>query len=133
MLMAASTLMTLPVVALLRRPAVLHRRRHADGDEGVNAAPDPHCPRRFIRLIFAHGEKGDRERQTGEENLRSHARGNVKVDDTYMSSVPGVFAVGDIRRGQTLIVWAISGGRQAARGVDEFLMGRTELPYLKLF
>src|SRR5687768_5324088 len=60
-------------------------------------------------------------------------RGNVKVDDTYMSSVPGVFAAGDIRRGQSLIVWAISEGRQAARGVDEFLMGRTELPYLKLF
>jgi glutamate synthase (NADPH/NADH) small chain len=60
-------------------------------------------------------------------------RGNVKVDDNYMSSVPGVFAAGDMRRGQSLVVWAISEGRQAARGVDQFLMGRTELPYLKLF
>jgi glutamate synthase (NADPH/NADH) small chain len=60
-------------------------------------------------------------------------RGNVKVDENYMSSVPGVFAAGDVRRGQSLVVWAISEGRQAARGVDEFLMGRTELPYMKLF
>jgi glutamate synthase (NADPH/NADH) small chain len=57
----------------------------------------------------------------------------VKVDENYMSSVPGVFAAGDMRRGQSLVVWAISEGRQAARGVDEFLMGRTELPYMKLF
>ena len=61
------------------------------------------------------------------------ARGNAKVDESYMTSVPGVFAAGDMRRGQSLVVWAISEGRQAARGVDEFLMGRTELPYLKLF
>ena len=50
-----------------------------------------------------------------------------------MSSVPGVFAAGDMRRGQSLIVWAISEGRCAAFGVDKFLMGRSELPYLKLF
>jgi glutamate synthase (NADPH/NADH) small chain len=66
-------------------------------------------------------------------NLDLDNRGNVKVDESYMSSVPGVFAAGDIRRGQSLIVWAISEGRQAARGVDEFLMGSSELPYLKLF
>ncbi len=60
-------------------------------------------------------------------------RGNVKVDESYMSSVPGVFAAGDVRRGQSLIVWAISEGRQAARGVDQFLMGGSELPYMKLF
>jgi glutamate synthase (NADPH/NADH) small chain len=60
-------------------------------------------------------------------------RGNVKVDETYMTSLPGVFAAGDIRRGQSLVVWAISEGRQAARGVDQYLMGKTDLPYLKLF
>jgi glutamate synthase (NADPH/NADH) small chain len=60
-------------------------------------------------------------------------RGNVKVDDNYQTSVPGVFAAGDLRRGQSLVVWAISEGRQAARGIDEFLMGRSELPYMKLF
>jgi glutamate synthase (NADPH/NADH) small chain len=65
--------------------------------------------------------------------LTKDARGNVKVDDNYMTNVPGVFAAGDIRRGQSLVVWAISEGRQAARGVDCFLMGRSDLPAMKLF
>ena len=61
-------------------------------------------------------------------------RGNVVTDDNYMTSVPGVFAAGDMRRGQSLVVWAISEGRQAARCVDEFLMGHSDLlPKLKLF
>jgi glutamate synthase (NADPH/NADH) small chain len=60
-------------------------------------------------------------------------RGNVKVDDNYMSSVPSVFAAGDNRRGQSLVVWAISEGRCAAHAVDKYLMGSSDLPYLKLF
>ena len=55
-------------------------------------------------------------------------RGNVKADANYATSVPGVFAAGDARRGQSLIVWAISEGREAARGVDQYLMGSTSLP-----
>ena len=55
--------------------------------------------------------------------VRLDPRGNVVTDATYMSSVPGVFAAGDMRRGQSLVVWAISEGRQAARAVDRFLMG----------
>jgi glutamate synthase (NADPH/NADH) small chain len=54
-------------------------------------------------------------------------RGNVATDDNYMSSVPGVFAAGDMRRGQSLVVWAIAEGRKAARAVDLFLMGETKL------
>jgi glutamate synthase (NADPH/NADH) small chain len=54
-------------------------------------------------------------------------RGNVKTID-YATSVPGVFAAGDMRRGQSLIVWAISEGREAAHYVDKYLMGRTYLP-----
>jgi glutamate synthase (NADPH/NADH) small chain len=56
------------------------------------------------------------------------ARGNVKCDASYMSSVPGVFAAGDMRRGQSLVVWAISEGRKAARAIDEYLMGSSNLP-----
>jgi len=56
------------------------------------------------------------------------ARGNVQTDANYMTSVRGVFAAGDMRRGQSLVVWAISEGRRAARGVDQFLMGQTLLP-----
>ncbi|MBS1857316.1 MAG: glutamate synthase subunit beta [Acidobacteria bacterium] len=48
-------------------------------------------------------------------------RGNVAADASYMTSVPGVFAAGDIRRGQSLVVWAISEGRKAAEGIDRFL------------
>ena len=61
-------------------------------------------------------------------------RGNVLADSNYMTTAPGVFTAGDMRRGQSLVVWAISEGRQAARGVDTFLMGRSDLgPALKLF
>jgi glutamate synthase (NADPH) small chain len=55
-------------------------------------------------------------------------RGNIQADDNYMTSVPGVFAAGDARRGQSLIVWAIWEGREAAVGVDCFLMGHSSLP-----
>ena len=56
-------------------------------------------------------------------------RGNVSADTkAYLTSVPKVFAAGDMRRGQSLVVWAIREGRQAARAVDEFLMGSSNLP-----
>jgi glutamate synthase (NADPH/NADH) small chain len=55
-------------------------------------------------------------------------RGNVQVTPDYQSSVPGVFACGDMRRGQSLVVWAIWEGRECARGVDALLMGETSLP-----
>ena len=61
--------------------------------------------------------------------LALDARGNVKADTrNYQSSLPNVFAAGDMRRGQSLIVWAIREGRQAAAAVDAFLMGSTNLP-----
>jgi glutamate synthase (NADPH/NADH) small chain len=55
-------------------------------------------------------------------------RGNVQTDASYMTSVPGVFAAGDMRRGQSLVVWALAEGRSAAAGVDAYLMGETALP-----
>jgi glutamate synthase (NADPH/NADH) small chain len=69
----------------------------------------------------------------GQLKLALDPRGNVQVDQDYMTSVPGVFAAGDMRRGQSLVVWAISEGRCAAHGVDKFLMGRSDLPKIKLF
>jgi glutamate synthase (NADPH/NADH) small chain len=53
------------------------------------------------------------------------ARGNVAADENYMCSVPGVFAAGDMRRGQSLVVWAISEGRKAAEGVHRYLQAST--------
>ena len=58
----------------------------------------------------------------------STERGNVRRDAELETSVPGVFAAGDMPRGQSLIVWAIAEGRSAARGVDRYLMGRSDLP-----
>ena len=56
-------------------------------------------------------------------------RGNVKADTLqYQTSVPKVFTAGDMRRGQSLVVWAIRDGRKAARAVDQFLMGQSDLP-----
>jgi glutamate synthase (NADPH/NADH) small chain len=63
--------------------------------------------------------------------LEKDGRGNVRAsteEGGYATNVPGVFAAGDIRRGQSLVVWAIREGRQAARSVDQFLMGSSELP-----
>ena len=59
--------------------------------------------------------------------VKFDARGNVETDSNYMTSLPGVFAAGDMRRGQSLVVWAIAEGRKAACGVDKYLMGRTHL------
>ena len=55
-------------------------------------------------------------------------RGNVKIDKDRMTNIPGVFAGGDMARGQSLVVWAIAEGREAARSMDLYLMGHTQLP-----
>jgi glutamate synthase (NADPH/NADH) small chain len=55
-------------------------------------------------------------------------RGTVWRDEQWMTSVPGVFTAGDMQRGQSLIVWAIAEGRSAARGVDQWLTGHSQLP-----
>ena len=56
-------------------------------------------------------------------NVELDARGNVKADQNYMCSVPGVFAAGDVRRGQSLVVWAMAEGRKAADGINNYLKG----------
>jgi glutamate synthase (NADPH) small chain len=61
--------------------------------------------------------------------VKLDGRGNVEANVmNYKSSIPKVFSAGDMRRGQSLVVWAIREGRQAARAVDEFLMGESTLP-----
>jgi glutamate synthase (NADPH) small chain len=63
-----------------------------------------------------------------EKDARGNARATTEGEGCYQTSVKKVFAAGDMRRGQSLVVWAIREGRQAARAVDEFLMGSTLLP-----
>jgi glutamate synthase (NADPH/NADH) small chain len=61
--------------------------------------------------------------------LELDVRKNVKANDVdYLTTAPGVFVAGDMRRGQSLVVWAIREGRQAAHSIDKYLMGSTELP-----
>ena len=61
-------------------------------------------------------------------DARGNARASTDFTGGYATNVPKVFAAGDMRRGQSLVVWAIREGRQAARAVDEFLMGASDLP-----
>jgi glutamate synthase (NADPH/NADH) small chain len=79
----------------------------------------------LLAMGFLHPEHDGMLAQLGVE---LDARGNVKTDGNKMTSVPGVFAGGDAARGQSLVVWAIAEGREAARGVDSYLMGRSNLP-----
>jgi len=60
-------------------------------------------------------------------DVKLDARSNVLTDTHYMTSIPGIFAAGDLRRGQSLVVWAIAEGRKAARAIDQSLMGSTRL------
>ena len=61
-------------------------------------------------------------------DARGNAKASTESPGAYATSEPKVFAAGDIRRGQSLVVWAIREGRQCARAVDEYLMGRSNLP-----
>jgi glutamate synthase (NADPH) small chain len=81
-------------------------------------------------VLFAMGYlHAVHEGMLDELGVKYDARGNVAADtEIYQTSVPKVFAAGDTRRGQSLIVWAIREGRQCARAIDEFLVGSSELP-----
>lgn len=82
-----------------------------------------------LAMVFVHPVH---EGMLQELNVELDSRGNVKGDtegaEAYKTSLPGVFSAGDMRRGQSLVVWAIREGRQCARAVDDFLMGSSELP-----
>ena len=80
-------------------------------------------------VLLAMGFLGpERKGPIDELGLKLTERGNVARDANWMTSAPGVFTCGDMQRGQSLIVWAIAEGRSCARGVDTFLMGRSDLP-----
>ncbi|MGB4399505.1 MAG: glutamate synthase subunit beta [Daejeonella sp.] len=84
------------------------------------------CQLALLAMGFLHPQHQGLIENTG---LELDARGNVNaVEGQYATNIPKIFAAGDMRRGQSLVVWAISEGREAARRADEFLMGRSSLP-----
>ena len=84
------------------------------------------CQLALLAMGFLHPQHEGLIENTG---LELDARGNVNAQEgQYATNIPKIFAAGDMRRGQSLVVWAISEGREAARRADEFLMGRSSLP-----
>ncbi len=81
----------------------------------------------LLAMGFVHPIKDNLINESG---IKLDERGNVKANDKdYQTNIKKVFASGDMRRGQSLVVWAIREGRQVAHAVDKFLMGGTDLPY----
>ena len=100
-----------------------------DGRMAFENVPDGEFEMDVDLVLLAMGFLGP-ERQGLLDNfgVKLTERGNVWRDANWMTSVPGVFTAGDMQRGQSLIVWAIAEGRSAARGVDLYLMGKSDLP-----
>ncbi|MBI2171088.1 MAG: glutamate synthase subunit beta [Chloroflexi bacterium] len=79
-------------------------------------------------VLLALGFLGGEQYLARALGVEMDQRGNVKTGLDHMSSVPGVFSAGDMRRGQSLVVWALAEGREAAHHIDKWLMGATKLP-----
>jgi glutamate synthase (NADPH/NADH) small chain len=114
-------------VSALRAVGV--RTIREDGRMRVEHVPDTAFELEADLVLLAMGFSGpERHGLLSALDVRLTERGNVWRDDRWMTSVPGVFTAGDMQRGQSLIVWAIAEGRSAARGVDLYLMGDSDLP-----
>jgi glutamate synthase (NADPH/NADH) small chain len=105
-------------------------RKDANGAMRMTEVPGSEFELSTDLVLLAMGFTGPSSTGLLEQfGVERDARSNVKANtDDYRTSVPGVFAAGDMRRGQSLVVWAIREGRQCARAVDEFLMGASALP-----
>ena len=80
-------------------------------------------------VLLAMGFLGPEQAILKDLKLETDARSNIKAEhEKYRTNLPNIFAAGDCRRGQSLVVWAINEGRGAARECDRFLMGTTDLP-----
>ena len=103
--------------------------RSGGGRFNIEELPDSEFEMEVDLVFLAMGFLGpEKEGLLGELGVDLNNRGNVGTDFDKMTNVDGVFAAGDMVRGQSLIVWAIHEGREAARGMDKFLMGSTEIP-----
>ena len=105
-------------------------QQDANGQNVMREVPDSEFEMKADLVLLAMGFLGPIQTGLLEQlGVNKDPRGNAAADtENYRTSLPKVFAAGDMRRGQSLIVWAIREGRQCARAVDEFLMGCSELP-----
>jgi glutamate synthase (NADPH/NADH) small chain len=102
---------------------------HGNGRPSMREVPGSAFEVEADLVLLAMGFLGpEKDGMLSQLGVRLTQRGNVAVDENKMTSLPGVFSAGDMQRGQSLIVWAIAEGRQAARGIDRYLMGSTNLP-----
>ena len=104
-----------------------------DKDENGRFVPKPIAGTEKVwpadLVLLAMGFRGPEDAMIEELGVERDERSNARAaHDDYATSVEGVFAAGDMRRGQSLVVWAINEGRGAAREVDRYLMGSTHLP-----
>ncbi len=99
-----------------------------DGRMVMKDVPGSEFEEEVDLILLAMGFLGPERYMVEQLGVELNERGNVKADKDKMTSVPGVFTAGDMTRGQSLIVWAIQEGRTAARGIDRYLMGETQLP-----
>ena len=87
--------------------------------------PDSEFTLEVDLVLLALGFTGPASNPMFEEaGVQRDSRGNIATNGNYMTSASGIFAAGDIRRGQSLVVWAIAEGRKAAHAVDCYLMGK---------
>src|SRR5687767_10585677 len=105
-------------------------QKDANGAMRMVEVPDSEFAMKADLVLLAMGFTGPSSTGLLEQfGVERDARSNVKANtDDYRTSVSNVFAAGDMRRGQSLVVWAIREGRECARSVDEYLMGRSDLP-----
>ena len=103
--------------------------RGPDGRFKIDEVPGSEFEMDVDLVLLAMGFLGpEKDGMLSQLGVELDERGNVVDDENKMTTVDGVFAAGDMSRGQSLIVWAIREGRLAARGIDLYLMGATELP-----
>ena len=94
----------------------------ADGRIAFETVPGTDFEMKADLVLLAMGFTGpEKSRLLADLDVRMTERGTVWRDDRWMTSVPGVFAAGDMQRGQSLIVWAIADGRRAAAAIDAYL------------
>jgi glutamate synthase (NADPH/NADH) small chain len=111
------------------RTAMVEWVRDANGRFGPKKISGTEKVRQADLVLLALGFLGPEDTLIEQLGVARDERSNVQAAyNQYTTSVPGVFAAGDMRRGQSLVVWALHEGRGAARACDQYLMGTTNLP-----